>query len=157
LTYQAFHDPLTRLPNRALFMDRLEHALLRADRREQAVAILFLDLDNFKVVNDSLGHQAGDHLLVSAAERLLECVRTEDTVARLGGDEFTILIEDVRGLDAALEVAERIAYQLQAPFMVVGHEVFSTASVGIAVSGAGVATTADLLRNADLAMYRAKS
>ena len=138
LTYQAFHDPLTSLPNRALFMDRLEHALIRADRREQAVALVFLDLDNFKIVNDSLGHQAGDQMLIAAAERLLDCVRTEDTVARLGGDEFTILIEDVRGLDSALEVAERIALKLRSPFAVVGHEVFSTASIGIAVSGPGV-------------------
>ena len=157
LTYQAFHDPLTSLPNRALFMDRLEHALIRADRREQAVALVFLDLDNFKIVNDSLGHQAGDQMLIAAAERLLDCVRTEDTVARLGGDEFTILIEDVRGLDSALEVAERIALKLRSPFAVVGHEVFSTASIGIAVSGTGVESSADLLRNADLAMYRAKS
>jgi diguanylate cyclase (GGDEF)-like protein/PAS domain S-box-containing protein len=157
LAHQAFHDPLTRLPNRALFMDRLEHALLRTGRRENAVAVLFLDLDNFKVVNDSLGHQAGDQLLVGAAERLLACVRTEDTVARLGGDEFTILIEDVRGLDSALQVAERIAFKSRSPFYVMGHEVFSTASIGIAVSGPGVESPADLLRNADLAMYRAKN
>src|SRR3954468_24095842 len=122
LTYQAFHDSLTSLPNRALFLDWLEHAMARADRREQAVAVLFLDLDNFKIVNDSLGHQAGDHLLVSAASRLLQCVRAEDTVARLGGDEFTILIEDVRGLDSALEVAERVADALRSPFNVSGHE-----------------------------------
>jgi diguanylate cyclase (GGDEF)-like protein/PAS domain S-box-containing protein len=157
LTYQAFHDPLTSLPNRALFMDRLEHAMIRADRREQAVALLFLDLDNFKIVNDSLGHQAGDQMLIAAAGRLLECVRAEDTVARLGGDEFTILIEDVRGLDSALEVAERIADQLRAPFAIRGHELFTTASIGIAVSGFDVDTSADLLRNADLAMYRAKA
>ena len=157
LTYQAFHDPLTTLPNRALFMDRLEHALIRADRREQAVAMLFLDLDNFKIVNDSLGHQAGDQLLIEAAQRLLECVRTEDTVARLGGDEFTILMEDIHGLDSPLEVARRIEFKLRMPFTVVGHEVFTTASVGIAVSGPGVGSAADLLRDADLAMYRAKS
>jgi diguanylate cyclase (GGDEF)-like protein/PAS domain S-box-containing protein len=157
LTYQAFHDPLTSLPNRALFMDRLEQALIRSERRDQAVAMLFLDLDNFKIVNDSLGHQAGDHMLVAAAERVLDCVRPEDTVARLGGDEFTILIEDDRGLEAALDVAEQIAVKLRSPFVVVGHEVFSTASIGIAVSGPGVASSADLLRNADLAMYRAKS
>jgi diguanylate cyclase (GGDEF)-like protein/PAS domain S-box-containing protein len=157
LTYQAFHDPLTSLPNRALFMDRLEHAMIRADRREQAVALLFLDLDNFKIVNDSLGHQAGDLMLIAAARRLLECVRAEDTVARLGGDEFTILIEDVRGLDGALDVAERISEQLRAPFVIHGHELFTTASIGIAVSGFDVSTSADLLRNADLAMYRAKA
>jgi diguanylate cyclase (GGDEF)-like protein/PAS domain S-box-containing protein len=156
LTYQAFHDPLTTLPNRSLFMDRLEHALIRADRRENAVAMLFLDLDNFKVVNDSLGHQAGDQLLVAVAERLVQCVRAEDTVARLGGDEFTILIEDIKGLDSALDVADRIDDQLRAPFTVFGHEVFSTASIGIAVSGPRVGSSADLLRDADLAMYRAK-
>ena len=146
LTYQAFHDPLTSLPNRALFMDRLEHALVRAERREHAVAMLFLDLDNFKIVNDSLGHQAGDQMLVAAAERLLECVRTEDTVARLGGDEFTILIEDVRGLDSALEVARADRVQAAVAVPVGGHEVFSTASIGIAVSGPGVESSADLLR-----------
>ena len=157
LTYQAFHDPLTSLPNRALFMDRLEHALIRAERREHAVAMLFLDLDNFKIVNDSLGHQAGDQMLVAAAERVLECVRTEDTVARLGGDEFTILIEDVRGLDSALEVAERIAFKLRSPF--VGDRARGVLDGEHRDRGerAGVESSADLLRNADLAMYRAKS
>ena len=130
LSYQAFHDPLTTLPNRALFMDQLDHAWMRAERRGQPVPMFFLDLDYFKIVNDRLGHQAGDQLLIEAAQRLLECVRTEDTVARLEGDEFTILIQDIQGLESALEVALWIAFKLRTPFSIVGHEVFSTASVG---------------------------
>src|SRR5215217_1533295 len=116
LRHQAFHDPLTDLPNRALFMDRLEHALAGADRRESRVALLFMDLDNFKLVNDSLGHEAGDSLLVAVAERLKACLRTEDTLTRFGGDEFTILLEGVRDVSEATHVAERIIEELQKPF-----------------------------------------
>lgn len=108
LRHQAFHDPLTELPNRALFMDRLEHALAKANRRESRVAVLFLDLDNFKVVNDSLGHEAGDSLLAAVAERLKTCLRTEDTLTRFGGDEFTILLEGVGDVSEATHVAEGI-------------------------------------------------
>lgn len=157
LQHQAFHDPLTDLPNRALFMDRLGHALTRADRLETKVAVLFTDLDNFKVVNDSLGHKAGDQLLVAVADRLKTCLRPEDTVARLGGDEFTILLEGVASVGNAAEVAERIAEELQPPFVLDGQEVFATTSTGIAVSSAAQGQPTDLLRHADLAMYRAKS
>jgi diguanylate cyclase (GGDEF)-like protein/PAS domain S-box-containing protein len=157
LQYQAFHDPLTDLPNRALFIDRLEHALTRADRLETKVAVLFTDLDNFKVVNDSLGHKAGDQLLIAVADRLKTCLRPEDTVARLGGDEFTILLEGVAGVSDAAEVAERIAEELQPPFVLEAQEVFATTSTGIAISSSAQEQPTDLLRHADLAMYRAKS
>ena len=156
LTHQAFHDALTRLPNRALFMDRLDHALARSARAEETVAVLFLDLDNFKVVNDSLGHKVGDQLLVSVGRRLLQCVRAADTVARLGGDEFTLLLEDVHSADEAIEVARRIADILATPFTLGGREVYQNTSVGIAISAADERPD-DLLRNADLAMYQAKN
>jgi diguanylate cyclase (GGDEF)-like protein/PAS domain S-box-containing protein len=156
LHYQAFHDPLTGLANRALFMDRLEHALTRANRRGKKVAVLFTDLDNFKVINDSLGHNAGDQLLVAAAERLKACLRPEDTAARLGGDEFTILVEDVDGVHQAVQVAERIAEILQPPFTLEEQEVFVTTSIGVALSSPAQEQPEDLLRHADLAMYRAK-
>src|SRR3712207_6730232 len=116
LHHQAFHDPLTGLPNRALFMDRLEHASSRAKRRGNTVAVLFMDLDNFKVINDSLGHEAGDQLLIAVAERLKAHLRPEDTVARLGGDEFTILVEDVTSIGEVTRIAERVAHIMQSPF-----------------------------------------
>jgi diguanylate cyclase (GGDEF)-like protein/PAS domain S-box-containing protein len=156
LRHQALHDPLTGLPNRALFMDRLEHALTRANRRGSKIAVLFMDLDNFKITNDSLGHEIGDQLLVAVAERLKACLRPEDTVARLGGDEFTILVEEVDGVSDAARVAERIAESLQRPFALDQHELFFTASIGIALSGPLQKQPADLLRHADLAMYQAK-
>jgi diguanylate cyclase (GGDEF)-like protein/PAS domain S-box-containing protein len=155
LTHQAFHDPLTGLANRALFFDRVTHALERRQRSNERLAVLFLDLDNFKTVNDSLGHVPGDRLLVAAAVRLAACVRTADTVARLGGDEFAILIEDAHG-DLATHAAERITAALREPFAVEGKEVFVTASLGIATDEAGM-TASELLRNADMAMYTAKS
>ena len=157
LQYQAFHDPLTDLPNRALFMDRLGHALARAGQQASEVAVLFTDLDNFKVINDSLGHKAGDQLLVAVAQRLKACLRPVDTVARLGGDEFTLLLEGVTGVSDAARVAERIAQELRAPFALEAHEVFATTSTGIAVSSSAQGQPTDLLRHADLAMYRAKS
>jgi diguanylate cyclase (GGDEF)-like protein/PAS domain S-box-containing protein len=156
LRHQAFHDPLSGLPNRALFMDRLERALARANRRGEKVAVLFTDLDNFKIINDSLGHEVGDQLLVAVAERLKACLRPEDTAARLGGDEFTILVEEVDGVRDAVRVAERIAESLQPPFSLDQHDVFSTTSIGIALSSPSQEQPADLLRRADLAMYRAK-
>src|SRR5215204_4233585 len=149
LSYQAFHDPLTELPNRALFMDRLEHALTRANRRGNKVAVLFTDLDNFKVINDSLGHKAGDQLLVAVAERLKACLRPEDTAARLGGDEFTIV-------DEGVQIAERIADILRPPFALEEQEVFATVSTGVSLNSTAQEQAADLLRHADLAMYRAK-
>ena len=154
LTHQAFHDPLTGLANRALFFDRVTHALERRERMQDGLAVLFLDLDNFKTVNDSLGHAAGDRLLVAAAVRLGVCVRASDTVARLGGDEFAVLIEDATG-DMASVAAERITAALRAPFELEGKEVFVTASLGIAFAEAG-STASELLRNADMAMYTAK-
>ncbi len=156
LTHQAFHDPLTRLPNRALFMDRLGHALTRTGRKEETVAVLFLDLDNFKTVNDNLGHKVGDQLLVAMGQRLLESVRPADTVARLGGDEFTLLVEDVRDMEDANGLAQRIVDALSRPFFLDGRDVFVTPSVGVALN-TGVERPEDLLRNADLAMYQAKN
>jgi diguanylate cyclase (GGDEF)-like protein/PAS domain S-box-containing protein len=156
LQHQAFHDLLTGLPNRALFMDRLQHALIRANRRGSKVAVLFIDLDNFKVINDSLGHKAGDQLLVAVAERLKTCLRPEDTAGRLGGDEFTILVENISSVGEVVEIAERIADILQTPFTLEEQEVFATASTGIALNSPAQEQAADLLRHADLAMYRAK-
>ena len=121
LAHQAFHDSLTELPNRALFADRLEHALERTNRRKAAVAVLFLDLDDFKPINDSFGHDAGDQLLMAVAQRIKACVRPEDTVARLGGDEFTVLLEDIADVRYAIAVAERIEESLAEPFQVEGQ------------------------------------
>lgn len=157
LLQRALYDSLTGLPNRALFMDRLQHALLRADRRRQPIAVMFLDLDNFKLVNDSLGHQQGDELLVAAARRLRECLRTSDTVARLGGDEFAILLEDVGSEADAQRVADRVQEVLKPPFYLDGHEVFLTASIGITLSRPGQTSASEFLKEADIAMYQAKS
>ena len=157
LWHQAFHDPLTGLPNRALFRDRLEQALARADRQLQSLAILVLDLDNFKLVNDSLGHEQGDALLLSVAERLRTCLRGGDTAARLGGDEFTLLLEEVAGLDGAIHVAERLAEVLRAPLVLGGHDIVPTVSIGIALSAPRHSRPESLLRDAELAMYRAKA
>ncbi len=156
LRHLAFHDGLTNLPNRALAMDRLDRALTRSDRTHDSVAVLFLDLDNFKVINDSLGHQIGDQLLLEMARRLQQCVRPEDTVARIGGDEFTIILEKVAGLGDAIHIAERIATLLHEPVRVSSHEFVTTFSIGIAMSR-GQDTSDGLLRDADLAMYRAKT
>jgi diguanylate cyclase (GGDEF)-like protein/PAS domain S-box-containing protein len=156
LQHQAFHDPLTGLPNRALFIDRLEHALTRANRRGSKVAVLFMDLDNFKIINDSLGHKAGDQLLIAVAERLKAPLRPEDTAARLGGDEFTILVEDISSVGDVARIAVRIAEILQPPFALGEQEVFATVSTGIALNSPAHEKPADLLRHADMAMYRAK-
>jgi len=155
LQHQALHDPLTGLPNRVLFTDRLRQALARAWRRRQPLAVMFMDLDNFKVINDSLGHETGDKLLVMANERIRSFLRPEDTVARLGGDEFVFLLEDA-GLDGASRIAERILEMLRRPFYVGGRDLFVTASIGIAIADGGGRRSTDLLRDADLAMYRAK-
>lgn len=156
LTHQAFHDSLTSLANRALFHDRVDHALARSRRTGHPVAVLFLDLDNFKTVNDSLGHSAGDQLLVAIAGRVSASVRAGDSVARLGGDEFAILLEDVAEEAEAVEVAQRIDLALKAPFHLEGKDVFVTASTGIALSTAGGTHADEVLRNADVAMYTAK-
>jgi diguanylate cyclase (GGDEF)-like protein/PAS domain S-box-containing protein len=158
LIHDAFHDTLTGLPNRALLMDRLVGALARARRRAgQLVAVLFLDVDRFKFVNDSLGHGAGDQLLIQMSKVLGACVRPGDTVARLGGDEFTILLEGLDEPADAVRVADRIQESLAAPFKLEGHEVFATASVGIAISTREYSRPEDLLRDADTAMYQAKA
>jgi diguanylate cyclase (GGDEF)-like protein/PAS domain S-box-containing protein len=157
LVHQAFHDPLTGLANRALFLDRVTHALAVTARYGRLpVAVLFLDLDNFKTVNDSFGHVPADQLLAAVARRLVEAVRLSDTVARLGGDEFAILLEDASGAMSPATAAERITASLREPFLVEGKEVFVTSSIGIAVAGADL-SPADLLRNADTAMYQAKA
>ena len=157
LSYQAFHDALTDLPNRSLFVDRVERALVRTDRRGGSVAVMFLDLDNFKVINDSLGHSIGDQLLLSVTQRIQDCLRREDTLARLSGDEFAILVEDVANVDDALVVAQRVLQALQAPFSLEGHEMFASASIGVVLSAPNHDCPDDLLRDADLAMYRAKA
>jgi len=157
LEHQAFHDILTALPNRHLFMDRLGQTLRRTERRhERKVALLFMDLDNFKIVNDSLGHELGDKLLVAVVERLRSSLRPEDTLSRFGGDEFTVLIEDVASPEDAVRVAERIVEDLREPFVIEERELFVRASIGIALGDASTKSEVDLLRNADMAMYRAK-
>jgi diguanylate cyclase (GGDEF)-like protein len=155
LAHQAFHDRLTGLPNRALFLDRLEHALARAARGSDPLAVLFLDLDGFKIVNDTLGHDQGDALLATVAGRLRGCVRPGDTVARLGGDEFTVLLEGANA-DAAVQVAERIARRLQLPIQLDGHELIVGTSVGLALRAGPDDRPDELLRDADVAMYAAK-
>lgn len=159
LFHEAFHDALTGLPNRSLLEERLERSLRRAQRRDDyQFALLFIDLDGFKGINDTLGHAAGDDLLVEMARRLEGCLRPGDTVARLGGDEFNILLDDVREVADATRVADRILASLASPFDLAGQEVTScSGSIGIALSSAGYASVEDLMRDADLAMYRAKS
>lgn len=158
LVHHALHDSLTGLANRALFMDRLQQAISRGKRlSDYKFAVLFMDLDRFKVLNDSLGHIVGDQLLVEIARRLEACLRSVDTIARLGGDEFTILLEGIRDADDACHLADRIHQSLQTPFDLNGQEVFTSASIGIALGDREYDRPEDLLRNADTAMYRAKT
>ena len=158
LTHDAFHDSLTNLPNRALFMDRLERSLKNAQRHpEQLFAVLFLDLDRFKLINDSLGHTVGDQMLIAVAQRLQATLRSIDTVARVGGDEFAILLENMDHAADAARVARRIHEDLFVPFHIGEHEMFITASLGIALSTSTYELPQDMLRDADIAMYRAKS
>jgi len=152
--HEALHDSLTGLPNRSLFLDRMRHAMSRAERAETPVGVLFCDLDGFKTVNDSLGHRTGDRLLMLAAERLAGCLRPSDTIARLGGDEFAVLLEELREPGDAARAAQRVLDALQAPFELREREVYVSASIGIA---AGLDEAETLLRDADLAMYRAKA
>ena len=155
LAHQAMHDALTGLPNRALLIDRLDQSLAQAQRSGSAVAVLFLDLDRFKLVNDSRGHVAGDELLVRVAERLRRVVRPADTVARFGGDEFVMICQDAGVVGHAMHVADRVADAFRAPFPLDGDDMFLNVSIGIATSDGRTSST-ELLRNADAAMYQAK-
>ncbi|SOD95841.1 bifunctional diguanylate cyclase/phosphodiesterase [Caenispirillum bisanense] len=157
IRYQANYDALTGLPNRALFLDRLEHGVAAARRSGATLGLMFIDLDGFKAVNDTLGHEAGDDLLKGAADRLRKCVRESDTVARLGGDEFTIIMDNVEGRPGAAIVAQRIIRTLEVPFDLGGREGRVSASIGIALFPADAADCEELLRNADTAMYAAKA
>src|ERR1700688_28878 len=160
-------DPLTGLPNRLLFIDRLGRLIKHAKRRKDHLfAVLFLDLDGFKMINDSLGHLAGDQLLVGVATRLEKCLRSSDTVARLGetftvarlgGDEFTILLNDIKDAADANRAAERLMKALAPPFLLASKEIFTSISIGIALSNTAYEEPEDMLRDADTAMYRAKS
>ncbi|HEY4555146.1 MAG TPA: EAL domain-containing protein, partial [Lysobacter sp.] len=157
LRHQALHDPLTELPNRSQLLNRLGAAIQRAqDDPRRRFAVLFLDLDRFKLINDSAGHAAGDKLLVEVSRRIISVVRSDDTVARLGGDEFAMLVEDTSA-EAAQELAARILAELAGPCWVAGREVFPSGSIGIALWNADYRTGAEMLRDADAAMYRAKS
>ena len=158
LVHDALHDHLTGLPSRVLFMDRLTRAIKRCKRNAQSTfAVLFLDLDAFKLINESLGHHAGDQLLIEIGRRIQKSLRSTDTVARLGGDEFAILIEDIHNLADCTRVAEHIHMQMQQPFEVGSRDVFASGSIGIALSTTGYERAEDLLRDADTAMYRAKA
>jgi diguanylate cyclase (GGDEF)-like protein/PAS domain S-box-containing protein len=162
LRYDAFHDALTGLANRSLLMDRLQQTILRGQRRDRyQFALLFLDLDRFKVINDSLGHLFGDRLLISVAQRLEKCQRAGDTIARLGGDEFVILVEDLENSSVAIEISDRVQKTLKQPIIIDDREIFVTASIGIVIGDPQTYPHAeqvsDLLRDADLAMYRAKA
>ena len=157
LQFDAFHDTLTGLTNRALFLDRLGRAIEKTHRHPEALfAVLFLDLDRFKLINDSLGHSLGDQLLSACARKLEGCLRSVDTVSRFGGDEFVILLEDINSEQEVLDVAGRIQQDLQAPIDLDGHQVVISASIGIVLSSLGYAESDDLLRDADIAMYQAK-
>ena len=156
LRHRAFHDPLTQLANRALFYDRIEHALSRKARDDQRVSVLFLDLDDFKVINDELGHAVGDELLVDVSRRLRACLRSADTAARLGGDEFGVLLEAVSGPNEPVQAAERIMAAFSEPFTVHGEQIDVALSIGLTVSQPGDPNVDELLRQADLAMYTAK-
>jgi diguanylate cyclase (GGDEF)-like protein/PAS domain S-box-containing protein len=157
LSHQAFHDALTDLPNRSLFLDRVGHALERAARQDRLVAVLYLDIDNFKLINDNQGHDVGDQLLVTVASRLRECVRAVDTVARFGGDEFTVLLEDPEDMSVVIEVAGRISKSLCEPVVLPDQEVTATVSIGIAHNVNRQTSPQDLLSSADIALYRAKN
>ena len=158
LTRQAFYDSLTNLPNRALFIDRLRSSLERKKRHpDHSFAVLFLDLDRFKVINDSLGHMIGDQLLLMLAQRLKEHIRSIDTIARFGGDEFAVLMEDTKEISGVYDIAERFHGEMRSPFSIFGREIFTTMSIGIVISNTGNYTEPEeLLRDADTAMYHAK-
>jgi diguanylate cyclase (GGDEF)-like protein len=156
LSRRALHDELTGLPNRALFWEHLSHRMELADRRQTGFAVLFLDVDGFKVVNDTQGHAAGDQLLVAVAARLRAVLRAGDTAARVGGDEFVVLLDDVATKEAAIAAAERLSEALRAPYEVGTDRRIATASIGIAVGPDGLETADDVVAAADAAMYDAK-
>jgi len=156
LIYISQHDGLTGLANRSLFRERFSRALIRAERNNTLVALLFIDLDRFKNINDTLGHDAGDQLLVEVGKRLKNCTREGDTIARLGGDEFTIVLEDLKNVDDSAKIAQKIIDVMHNPFDMEGYEVFVTPSIGITVFPVDAKNEHTLLKNADTAMYRAK-
>lgn len=157
LAYDAFHDALTGLPNRALFMDRLQHVINTSQRRaDNLYAVLFLDMDRFKIINDSLGHTIGDQILVAVGRKLADCLRPGDTVARLGGDEFAVILENISALFDAVDVVDRINKKLSSPLLVTGHEIFTSVSTGIAMGSERYERPEQILRDADIAMYQAK-
>jgi diguanylate cyclase (GGDEF)-like protein/PAS domain S-box-containing protein len=157
LAHQAFHDPVTNLPNRALFVERVRHAISRARRENTELGVIFLDIDDFKTINDSLGHGAGDATLIDVAKRLTQSLRSSDTAARFGGDEFVVLLEDLDGVQTAVEVAERILEDLRRPLTVAGKELALRGSIGISIlEGLSSSSADDLIRDADAAMYIAK-
>jgi diguanylate cyclase (GGDEF)-like protein/PAS domain S-box-containing protein len=158
LRYDAFHDALTQLPNRTLFLDHLEIEFARATRRENYIfAVLFLDMDRFKNINDSLGHLTGDKLLIAIGERLKKSLHSDDTVARLGGDEFAVLLSDIRSVEDSKKIAERLLNELRFPFYIENQEIFISASIGIVLKNRDHEMTAQMLRDADIAMYHAKA
>ncbi|MGI0483017.1 putative bifunctional diguanylate cyclase/phosphodiesterase [Geminocystis sp. CENA526] len=158
LVYDAFHDSLTGLNNRAWFLEKLQHCLHKANEYQDYIfALLFLDLDGFKLINDSLGHSVGDIFLQEVAQRIKSSIRDQDKLARLGGDEFTIIIEDVKDLSIISEIVDRIQTSLQQPLILDSQEVFTSSSIGISLSTMGYENCEDMVRDADLAMYRAKS
>jgi diguanylate cyclase (GGDEF)-like protein len=157
LLHHACHDSLTGMPNRILFIDRLKNTLLKLKKSQNYLfAVLFLDLNRFKIINDSLGHLVGDKLLINAALRIKSCLRNDDVLARIGGDEFVILLKGIKQLDDAIEISNRIQEVISAPFNLDGLEVFTSLSIGIALSDTGYHNSEDILRDADTAMYRAK-
>lgn len=157
ISFQAYHDTLTRLPNRALFKDRLSTALARATREAHELAVMFIDLDRFKLINDSLGHTVGDRLLQAVSARLQNCVRKGDTLSRFGGDEFTLLLPEVRDRESARQVAEKILDCLRRPFKLDDQEIFAAASIGVAMFPSAGSSMEALIKNADIAMYRVKN
>lgn len=157
ISFQAYHDNLTRLPNRALFKDRLSTALARATREAHELAVMFIDLDRFKLINDSLGHTVGDRLLQAVSARLQNCVRKGDTLSRFGGDEFTLLLPEVRDRESARQVAEKILDCLRRPFKLDDQEIFAAASIGVAMFPSAGSSMEALIKNADIAMYRVKN
>lgn len=156
INFQAYHDLLTRLPNRSLFKDRLSVAITQAQRNNTQLAVMFIDLDRFKVINDSLGHTMGDRLLQAVSQRLQDCIRKGDTLSRFGGDEFTLLLPDVNNSDAAVQIAQKILVDIKKPFQLAGHEIHVGASIGISLYPNSGDTMDALIKNADIAMYRVK-